>query len=114
MLRQATAPHTSSCRAKAASTACSGDPTRLVSDRALLITPKNVGMTPTLSEQRVEARIRRVRKLLGEKGAARLGELVNRQAAGWGGNVALGTLLGMTPELSLFVGVALDTGWWSP
>lgn len=41
-----------------------GDPERLVSDRAFLITPKNVGLTPTLSEQRVEARIRRVRKLL--------------------------------------------------
>jgi hypothetical protein len=41
-----------------------GDPERLVSDRALLITPKNVGMTPTLSEQRVAARIVRIRKLL--------------------------------------------------
>jgi hypothetical protein len=41
-----------------------GDPERLVSDRALLITPKNVGLTPTLSEQRVEARVRRVGKLL--------------------------------------------------
>jgi hypothetical protein len=41
-----------------------GDPERLVSALALLITPKNVGMTPTLSEQRVEARIRRVQRLL--------------------------------------------------
>jgi hypothetical protein len=41
-----------------------GDAERLVSDRALLITPRNVGLTPTLSEQRVEARIRRVRRLL--------------------------------------------------
>jgi hypothetical protein len=41
-----------------------GDPERLVSDRALLITPRNVGLTPTLSEQRVEARVRRARRLL--------------------------------------------------
>jgi hypothetical protein len=41
-----------------------GDPERLVSDRALLVTPKNVGMTPTLSEQRVTRRIERNRKLL--------------------------------------------------
>ncbi|MCI0458973.1 MAG: hypothetical protein L0Z62_18600 [Gemmataceae bacterium] len=41
-----------------------GDPERLVSDRALLITPRNVGLTPTLSEQRVEARIRRAQSLL--------------------------------------------------
>lgn len=41
-----------------------GDPERLVSDRALLITPKNVGMTPTLSEQRVTQRIERNRRLL--------------------------------------------------
>jgi hypothetical protein len=41
-----------------------GDPERLVSDRALLVTPKNVGMTPTLSEQRVTRRIERSRKLL--------------------------------------------------
>jgi hypothetical protein len=41
-----------------------GDPERLVSDRALLVTPKNVGMTPTLSEQPVTKRIERNRKLL--------------------------------------------------
>src|SRR5262249_38067843 len=41
-----------------------GDPERLVSDRALLITPKNVGMTPILSEQRVTRRIERSQKLL--------------------------------------------------
>jgi hypothetical protein len=40
------------------------DPERLVSDRALLVTPKNVGMTPTLSEQRVSRRVERARKLL--------------------------------------------------
>jgi len=40
------------------------DPERLVSDRALLVTPKNVGMMPTLSEQRVTRRIERNRKLL--------------------------------------------------
>jgi hypothetical protein len=41
-----------------------GDPERLVSYRALLVTPKNVGMRPTLSEQRVTRRIERTRKLL--------------------------------------------------
>jgi hypothetical protein len=41
-----------------------GDPERHVSDRALLITPRNVSMTPTLSEQRVTARVGRAGKLL--------------------------------------------------
>lgn len=41
-----------------------GDPERLVSDLALLITPRNVGLTPTLSEQKVDARVRRARTLL--------------------------------------------------
>ncbi len=41
-----------------------GDPERLVSDGALLVTPKNVGLTPTLSEQRVTRRIERNKKLL--------------------------------------------------
>jgi hypothetical protein len=41
-----------------------GDPQRLVPDRALLITPRNTGLTPTLSEQRVEARVGRARRLL--------------------------------------------------
>ncbi len=41
-----------------------GNPDRLVSDQALLVTPKNVGLTPTLSQQRVTQRIERSRKLL--------------------------------------------------
>lgn len=41
-----------------------GDPERLVSDRALLVTPRNVGLMPVLSEQRVTTRIERSRKLL--------------------------------------------------
>jgi hypothetical protein len=41
-----------------------GDPDRLVSDLAMLITPLNVGMTPTLSVQRVANRITRIEKLL--------------------------------------------------
>lgn len=41
-----------------------GDPDRLVSDEALLVTPKNVGMTPTLSQQCVTRRVERSRKLL--------------------------------------------------
>jgi hypothetical protein len=40
------------------------DPERLVSDRALLVTPKNVSLMPTLSEQRVTRRIERNKKLL--------------------------------------------------
>jgi hypothetical protein len=41
-----------------------GDPERLISDRALLITPKNVGLSPVLSEQPVAPRILRARRLL--------------------------------------------------
>jgi hypothetical protein len=41
-----------------------GDPDRFVSDLALLITPKNVGMTPTLSQKRIGDRIARIKKLL--------------------------------------------------
>ena len=40
-----------------------GDPERLVSDRALLITPRNVGLTPTLSEQRVSSRVTRMERV---------------------------------------------------
>lgn len=40
-----------------------GDPEKLVSDRVILITPRNVGLTPTLSEQRVTARVTRVRRI---------------------------------------------------
>jgi hypothetical protein len=41
-----------------------GDPGRLVSDTAMLITPLNTAMRPTLSTQDVAARVRRVGKLL--------------------------------------------------
>jgi hypothetical protein len=41
-----------------------GDLEGLVSDHALLVTPKNVGMTPTLSQQRVGPRIARMDKVL--------------------------------------------------
>jgi hypothetical protein len=47
-----------------------GDPERLVPDRVLLITPRNVGLTPTLSEQRVTARVARARKVLASIPAA--------------------------------------------
>jgi hypothetical protein len=43
--------------------ALGGDPERVVSDRVLLITPRNVGLTPTLSEQRVTARVARMRRV---------------------------------------------------
>jgi len=41
-----------------------GDPNQFVSDLALLITPKNVGMMPTLSRKPIGDRIARVKKLL--------------------------------------------------
>jgi hypothetical protein len=41
-----------------------GDGDRLVSDLALLITPRNVGLTPTLSVQSVGQRVSRVERLL--------------------------------------------------
>ncbi len=41
-----------------------GDPMKLVSDRVMLITPRNVGLTPTLSEQRVTARVARMQRVL--------------------------------------------------
>ena len=43
--------------------ALGGDHERVVSDRVLLITPRNVGLTPTLSEQRVTARVARMRRV---------------------------------------------------
>lgn len=43
--------------------ALGGDPEKLVSDRVMLITPRNVGLTPTLSEQRVTARVTRIRRV---------------------------------------------------
>jgi hypothetical protein len=47
-----------------------GDPEKLVSDRVMLITPRNVGLTPTLSEQRVTARVSRVQRVLAAVPAA--------------------------------------------
>jgi hypothetical protein len=41
-----------------------GDPERLVSDHALLVTPRNVGMAPALSQQRVGQRVRRAARVL--------------------------------------------------
>lgn len=40
------------------------NPDRVVSDQALLVTPKNVGLVPTLSQQRVTRRIERNQRLL--------------------------------------------------
>jgi hypothetical protein len=40
-----------------------GDPLRLVSDRVMLITPRNVGLTPTLSEQRISSRVARMQRV---------------------------------------------------
>jgi hypothetical protein len=41
-----------------------GDSAKLVSDRVMLITPRNVALTPTLSEQRVTPRVTRMRRVL--------------------------------------------------
>jgi hypothetical protein len=57
-----------------------GDPDRLVSDRAMLITPLNVSMTPTLSVQRVTNRIARIEKLLA--GVPRVKDVVTSVPAG--------------------------------
>lgn len=43
--------------------ALGGDPDRLVSDRGLLITPRNVGLTPTLTEAGVAPRVTRIRRV---------------------------------------------------
>jgi hypothetical protein len=40
------------------------DPERVVSDLAMLITPRNVGLSPTLSQQRVAARVTRIGRVL--------------------------------------------------
>jgi hypothetical protein len=40
-----------------------GDPTTLVSDRVILITPRNVGLSPTYSEQRLSGRLMRMRRV---------------------------------------------------
>jgi hypothetical protein len=51
-----------------------GDPDRLVSDLALLITPKNVGLQPTLSAKAVGPRVERAGKLLA--GVPRVGDVL--------------------------------------
>jgi hypothetical protein len=43
-----------------------GDPEAAISSKAMLIAPKNVGLTPTLETQDVAARVRRIRTLLGQ------------------------------------------------
>src|SRR5947209_5114713 len=43
--------------------ALEGDPTAQVSDRVILITPRNVGLSPTYSEQRLSGRLMRMRRV---------------------------------------------------
>jgi site-specific recombinase len=50
----------------------------------------------------------RFAKRFGKARMAKLARFVERQAAGFGGSVALGTLLGMIPVFSKFVGLPLD------
>ncbi|MCW5802955.1 MAG: gliding motility protein [Deltaproteobacteria bacterium] len=47
-------------------------------------------------------------KRLGKKRMARLARFLEREAAGFGGSVSLGTILGMTPVVSKFFGLGLD------
>jgi hypothetical protein len=49
--------------ARDAVAALGADPERCVSDRVMLITPRNVGLTPTLSEQRISARVTRMQRV---------------------------------------------------
>ena len=50
----------------------------------------------------------RLGKTFGRKRMARLARFIERQAAGFGGSVALGTFLGMTPAFAKFVGLPID------
>ncbi len=45
---------------------------------------------------------------LGEARMARIADFVHHNAAGFGGNISLGVLLGMTPALGTFFGLPLD------
>jgi site-specific recombinase len=54
-----------------------------------------------IAEHRLGAR-------LGRERMAKLGGLVSRNIAGWGTNVSLGLLLGMTPAIGAFFGLPLD------
>jgi site-specific recombinase len=50
----------------------------------------------------------RLGKRVGKQRTAKLARFLERQAAGFGGSVALGTLLGMMPVLGTFFGLPLD------
>ena len=50
----------------------------------------------------------RLGQRFGRKRMARFAGIVSRNMAGWGTNISLGFLLGLTPVLGLFVGLPLD------
>lgn len=47
-------------------------------------------------------------RVMGRPRMARMAEGVSRNMAGWGTNVSLGMMLGMTPALGMFFGIPLD------
>jgi len=48
------------------------------------------------------------REVLGRERLARWGDLFARNVSGWGTNIALGFLLGMTPVIGVFLGLPLQ------
>jgi site-specific recombinase len=50
----------------------------------------------------------RAGRVIGEKNTARLAGFLDRNVAGFGGNLTLGFLLGMTPVMGVFFGLPLD------
>ena len=50
----------------------------------------------------------RLRRLLGARGNARVARFLTRNIAGLGGNISLGFMLGLLPELAAFAGLPLD------
>ena len=50
----------------------------------------------------------RIGQRLGRKRMTRVGDIVSRNMAGWGTNISLGFLLGLTPVIGMFLGLPLD------
>ena len=49
-----------------------------------------------------------LRRLFGARGNARIARFLTRNSAGFGGNISLGFMLGLLPELAAFAGLPLD------
>ena len=56
-----------------------------------------------------EAIQHKARGTIGEKRARKIAHLLEHQSAGFGGSVALGFLLGMTPAFAMFFGLPIET-----